>query len=150
MKTLFLLLLPLLLLAQMLQVGDTVKEVSLKSQHDKEYILKKDGMWIICWDKVQTSIANEYFKAFHMPTDVNLIVDLSQAPEGILNLFILPRMRNYEHPILLSYDEAYNLTLPYQENHLTLLSIKESKLLKIEFIEDEKEFKNKLDTSRLK
>lgn len=136
MKTLFLLFLPLLLLAKMLEVGDTANPIMLKSQHDKEYALVKDGMWIICWDKEQTSMANEYFKTFHMPKKVNLIIDLSQAPAGILNLFILPRMRNYEHPILLSYDEVYNVTLPYKENHLTLLYLQESKIQKIEFIED--------------
>jgi hypothetical protein len=135
---------PLFLCAQMIQIGDTIIPVTLKSQHDKEYSLVKDGMWIITWDKETTAIANEYFENAPLAENVNLLVDVSQIPSGILNLFVLPRMKKYRHPILLSYDEAYNVTLPYQEENLTLLSVKNGILTKIEYVKNQEELEKLL------
>lgn len=129
----------------MLQVGDRVNPVKLKSQHDKEHTLVKDGIWIITWDKATTRVANQYFDEHKMPKNINLIVDTSQIPAGIFSLFVRPRMESYQHPILLSFNEKYNLTLPFKEEMLTLLYIKSSKVKKIVYIKDieelEKTFK---------
>ncbi|MBD3824007.1 MAG: hypothetical protein IE916_05810 [Epsilonproteobacteria bacterium] len=144
MKRLIFLLLPLFLFAQMLQVGDAVVPITLTSQHEKEQKLNSNGKWVVTWDKESTRLANEYFAKFHMPRNVQMIVDVSQVPSGIFNLFVLPNMRNYSHAILLSYDETYNATLPYQEGFVTILTIKESKILKIDFAEDEASLKELL------
>ncbi|MBU0720079.1 hypothetical protein KJ877_01915 [bacterium] len=146
MRILFILALALVVFAaaQMLQVGDSVKPVKLKSQHDKQYTLVEDGMWIITWDKKTTGIANKYFEKNHMPKNVNLLVDVSQVPSGIFNLFVLPNMRYYTHAILLSYDELYNVTLPYKENSITLISVKDKNIDSISFVKSEKELKEAL------
>jgi hypothetical protein len=128
----------------MLEVGDSVNPITLKSQHDKEHTLLKDGMWIITWDKEQTKIANKYFENVKMREDVNLIVDVSQVPSGIFTLFVLPNMRDYKHAILLSFNEAYNLTLPYKEGSLTILHIKDKIVSKIEFLETQEELEETL------
>lgn len=129
----------------MLQVGDSIIPIKLKSQHDKEYTLVKDGIWIITWDKATTRVANQYFDEHKIPNNLNLIVDTSQIPSGIFSLFVKPRMESYKHPILLSFDEKYNLTLPFKEDMLTLLYIKDSKVKRIIYIKDidelEKTFK---------
>lgn len=130
----FLLLLPLLLNAQNIKVGDSVIPIVIKSQHDKAYRLIESGMWIVSKEKSTTKIANEYFKNSYMPKDLNLIVDATQVPFGLFDFFVLPRLQNYKHPILLSFDEEYNLTLPYKENHLTLLYIQNRKIIKIEYV----------------
>lgn len=141
MKKLLLLFLPLLMYAGMLQVGDNVQTVELISQHEKKSTLIRDGIWVITWDKESTKIANIYFEKFDMSGNIQMIVDVSQVPSGILNLFVLPRMRGYKHEILLSYDEAYNLTLPYQEDALTILHIKDAKVAQIDFAQNEEELK---------
>ena len=141
MKKLLLLLLPIFLVAKMLQVGDNIKPIEIKSQHDKKHQLIQNGIWIITWDKTSTAIANNYFDTYNMPSNVNLIVDVSQIPSGILNLFVLPRMRHYSHEVLLSYDEVYNVTLPYKEECLTILHVNNKKIQKIEFIKTENELK---------
>lgn len=99
-------------------------------------MLTRDGKWVVTWDKETTRLANEYFAKFHMPKGVQMIVDVSQVPSGIFNLFVLPNMRDYSHAILLSYDEAYNVKLPYQEGFVTILTIKDSKIAAIDFAED--------------
>ncbi|MBU1928123.1 hypothetical protein KKG77_03895 [bacterium] len=144
MKKLFYLFLPLLLSAQMLQVGDFTKPIELVSQHEKKILLLKDGVWVIAWDKESTRLANKYFEAFGMRSDTQMLVDISQVPSGILNLFVLPRMRDYKHEILLSYDEAYNLTLPYAEGAVTVLHLRDAKVEQIDFAQTQEELRTLL------
>ncbi len=143
-KLLLLFILPLYLFAQTLQVGNEVVIKKIMSQHDKEYTLIKNGKWVITWDKITTRTANKFFANNLMAKDTNMIVDVSQAPLGIFEMFILPDMRHYKHPILLSYDEIYNVTLPYKENHITILHIKNKSVKKIEFVKTKAELKQAL------
>ena len=120
----------------MLQVGDSINPIELKSQHDKKYTLVNDGIWIITWGKGTTRIANQYFDEHKMPEDLNLIVDTSQIPSVLFSLFAKPSMKKYRHTILLSFDEKYNLTLPFKKDMITLLYIKDSRVKKITYIKD--------------
>ncbi len=130
--------------AQTLEVSQKIQSVKLKSQHDDEYKLIKSGVWIIAWDKETTSLANSYFDKHKMRDDINLIVDTSAIPAGIFSLFVHPRMKKFKHPILFSFDKNYNLTLPYKEDNLTLLYIKDTKITKVGFIETLKELEEAL------
>ena len=125
----------------MLQVGDFTKPIALVSQHEKKILLFEDGVLAITWDKETTRLANKYFEKFGMKSDTQMLVDVSQVPSGILNLFVLPRMRDYKHEILLSYDEVYNLALPYEENAVTILHLKDGKIEQIDFAQNEEELK---------
>ncbi len=144
MKTLFLLLFSLLLSAQMLEVGEKVQSVALTSQHDQEIKLTENGFWIIGWDKETTALANEYFYKHTMKTDQNMIVDVSQIPSGIFSMFVAPKMQRFSHPILLSYDEAYNLTLPYKDGYVTLLKLQDATIEAIYFVETQEELEKLL------
>jgi hypothetical protein len=139
MNKLLLLLLPFLLSAQMLQITDSVNAVTLKTQHEKSIALLKDGVWVIAWDKETTRVANGYFEKYPMKKNEQLLIDVSQVPSGILSLFVLPRMRGYKHEILLSYDELYNQTLPYKENSVTILRLKDAKVQSIDVAIEEEE-----------
>ncbi len=130
--------------AQMLQVGDRVKQIKLKSQHDKVYTLVNNGIWIISWNKATTKIANRYFDEHKMPDNMNLIVDTSEIPSGIFSLFARPKMKKYKHPILLSFDKRYNLTLPFKADIITLLYVKDTKVRKIIYIKNSQELEKVL------
>lgn len=136
MRFLFILLLPLLLLAESLKVGDTITPLTLESQHEQKVTTLTSGMWIISWDKLSTKSVNHYFEQNQMPNNVNFIVDVSQVPSAIMSLFVLPNMRTYKHDILLGYDEAYNQTLPYQEDMITLLYLKDAKISNILYVKE--------------
>jgi len=138
------LLLPFLLSAQILQVGERINAVTLNSQHEHKTLLMQNGVWVIGWDKETTKMANVYFEKYGMKRSEQLLIDVSQVPSGILNLFVLPRMRGYKHEILLAHDELYNKTLPYKENAVTVLHLKDAKIQSIEFAMDEEELKNLL------
>jgi len=125
----------------MLQVGDAAQPIELVSQHEKKIFLAKDGVWVVTWDKQSTALANRYFEKYGINAQTQMLVDVSQVPSGILTLFVLPRMREYAHQILLSHEEAYNLTLPYKENALTVLRLKNAKVEQIDFAQDEEHLK---------
>ncbi|MEA1918557.1 MAG: hypothetical protein U9N52_01850 [Campylobacterota bacterium] len=144
--------LPIILGAQILQVGDLISPVSLESQHEKRYLIKEEQYWIITWDKETTREANTFIEKYPDILEkyqAVMIVDVSQVPSGIFSLFVKPRMQYYAHPILLSFDTAYNLTLPYQEGKLTLLSLKNKKIRAIDFIDDAVMLKQFLPSKRL-
>lgn len=138
---LILLFLPLLLMAQMLEVGDKVTPLTLDDQFDKPYTIAHERIWVITWDKTTTRHANDFFVKQPLSKRAKekvMIVDVSQTPEGILQMFVLPRMRSHEHPILLSYDAEYNIRLPYKEAHITVLHLDDGEIERIDFAEDER------------
>ncbi len=144
MKTLILLLLPFYLMAKILEVGDTVHPLTLHSQHNKEYNLVENGIWVITWEKSGTRTVNKLFQKEAPHKNIQLIVDLSQAPSGILSFFILPNLRKYSHPVLLSYDEAYNRTLPYKEGFISILYLHNKVIQNIKFVQTQEELKKAL------
>ena len=144
MKILLLLWLPLLLCAKMLEVGEHVEIRTLTSQHEQKIKLVSDGFWIIGWDKETTALANEYFYKHKMKQDQNMLVDVSQIPSGIFSMFVAPKMKRFHHPILLSYDEVYNLTLPYKDGYITLLKLQDATIEAIYFVEAQEELEKLL------
>lgn len=144
MKILFLVFLPFLLCAKMLEVGERVEIRTLTSQHEQKIKLVADGFWIIGWDKESTALINEYFSQHPMRQNQNMLVDVSQIPSGIFSMFVAPKMRRYTHPILLSYDEAYNLSLPYKDGYVTLLHLKDAKIEAISFVKTQGELEKLL------
>ncbi|MEA3372213.1 MAG: hypothetical protein U9Q62_00855 [Campylobacterota bacterium] len=143
-----LLFLPILLFAEMLGVGDRVTPLSVKDQFEKSYKIGSELCWVITWDQATTRHANNYFGKDPSLLDQNLtrmIVDVSQTPSGIMRLFVLPKMRSYGHPILLSYDEAYNFKLPYREDHITILSLDNGVIDSIDFAPDERALSDLLE-----
>lgn len=135
----FTLCLVFMLEAQMLEVSQKVDAIKLNSQHGDEYKLIENGIWLIAWSKETTNIANTYFSKHPMQNNTNFIVDTSAIPSGIFSLFVRPKMKRFKHTILFSFDENYNILLPYKEDKLTLLYIKDAKISKIEFVETLKE-----------
>lgn len=127
--------------AQILQVGNMVKPIQITTQHEKKITLLQNGIWVITWDKESTRVANTYFEKFGIKDNIQMIVDVSQIPSGILNLFVLPRMRDYKHEILLSHDEVYNLTLPYEENAITVMRVQDMNVERIDFAKTQEELK---------
>lgn len=128
----------------MLNVGDEIELKEISDQHGKSHKLKENQTLVITWDRETTAIANNFFDGkSELFTDekVAMIVDVSQTPEGIMTLFVMPRMKSFKHPILLSYDEAFNLTLPYKDEKITLLKVKEGKVEKIDFLNSQEELK---------
>ena len=99
----------------------------------EEVQLNTQKYLLISYDKATTRTANQFLEKKTVE-GLDLVVDVSQTPSGIMSLFVLPRMREYKHNILLSYSEEYNLLLPYKEDAVTLLTLENRKIIKIEFM----------------
>ena len=137
---LLLLLMPLLLAAEMLRVGDAVRPMTLEDQFGKFHRVGNEQAWVVTWDKSTTRLANLFFEQHPALLEQNrtaLIVDVSQTPSGIMSLFVMPRMRSYGHTILMGCDEAYNRTLPYSEGAVTILRLRDGAISEVLFAEDE-------------
>jgi len=101
--------------------------------------LGNEKVWLIGWDRSTTSIANEYaskHKEFLDASNHLVYVDTSQIPAGIYSLFVTSRMESFKHPIMQSFDEKYNKTLPYREGHVTILRLKNRKIISIKFAQN--------------
>ena len=145
MKALFLLFLPLYILADSLHIGDTIVPIILNDQFDKSHTLGNENVWLIGWDKQTTALANAYASNHRAFLDSNkyiVYVDMSVVPLGIYSLFVKPKMKKYTHAIMQSFDEAYNKTLPYKEGHVTVLHVKERRVVSISFIKEIEEFED--------
>jgi len=130
----FLFLLPLLLNASVIKVGDTLISKTLESQYERKHQLVENGLWIISYNKDSSNTVNEYFTKHRFKKDISFIVDAAQIPSILFTLFAKPKMKKYKYPILLSFDENYNLTLPKKEGFITILTIQNSMLKKIEYV----------------
>ena len=142
MRLILLFILPLALLAQILAVGDKIEPRTLEDQFSKKHEVGSEKIWVLTWDKATTRIANDYFEkdpSLLISKEAAMIADFSTIPSGILSLFVMPRMQSYtNHAMLLSFDEAFNATLPYREGYITLLYLADGKIVKIDYAESEK------------
>lgn len=139
MKRILFLFISILLSANIIGVWDEIKPISLKSQHNKQHQLLSDGIWVIASDKENTKLVNEYFKNSHIPTNVNFIMDTTRIPAFLFDIFVLPKIQKYKHTVLLSHDEEYNEALPYKEDFITILFIRNKIVTNIKFINTTKE-----------
>ena len=132
------LMVPVWLFAGVLSVGESVTPMVIHDQFDAPHGVGNEKVWVITWDKMTTRYANTFFDAHPeliAEGKAALIVDVSQTPEGIMSLFVLPRMRSYDHPILLSYDAEANRRFPYEEERVTVLELDGGKITAIRFAE---------------
>ena len=144
MKIIIILSLSLFLYANNIGTWDEVNPIILESQHNKKHQLLSNGIWIIASDKENTKLVNEYFKKSEIPNSVNFIMDTTRIPAFLFDLFVLPKIQKYKHTVLLSHNKKYNATLPYKENFVTILFIKNKIVTRIEFIQNEKALKKLL------
>lgn len=139
MRWLWLLLLPVLLCAQVRGVGEKITERIINDQFDQPRKFGRQQWLVLTWDRSTTFIANQYFdqnKTLLKDGSAAMLVDTSTIPSGIFSMFVLPRLQAYDHPMLLSYDEAFNASLPYREGEMTVLSMKEGVIISIDFLAD--------------
>ncbi len=139
MRLFWILILPILLFGEgILKPGEPVGSKVINDQFGNAHSIGGEHYWIVTWDRATTHDANAYFSydsSLLREKQAALIVDVSQTPSGIMSLFVLPRMKEYLHPILLSHDEVYNRTLPYKEGHITVLTLDKGHIQTITYVQ---------------
>jgi len=132
---------------------DTIKIASSLSQLNsfkfetphgsKVQIPQNSELIIIAFEKDTGRLVNKYLKTkdSHYLTEAHAIyiADIHEMPSIIISLFALPKLKKYEHPIFLYYDDDFQTIIPNKDGKVTLIYIKNKKVTGISFISTQEE-----------
>lgn len=121
------------------KVGDTFAITHLNNQHDQNITIGNNTQKVmVVFDKPQYYDTNQFLETkpnFLKERNIVYINDISGAPSSIFKLFIKPSMQKKPFDILLLRDIEHSKRLNYQDNKITLYSLKNRKIIKIEHID---------------
>ena len=126
------------------EVGDRIIPFTLLDQHDRKFwIDNKTKLLIVTYDKGSTALQNRFLaKKGNTPyledQAALLIVDVSVIPFGIRSLFVLPKLKSFKHPLLLSYDENFSKMFPYKDEHIAIVKVEKRIVKEIFYCNNEK------------
>lgn len=132
------------------KVGQSVMPLDLNDQFGKRYTLKAmPKTLIMAFEKGTGMTVNEYLntqeKGYLAKNKAAFVADISQMPKFITESFALPKMRKYNHTVLLIQDEEQGLNFPYQEDKITVMKFRGNFLTKIDFISTADELKKAIE-----
>ncbi len=138
-KWLFAMLLPVSLLADVLQENGIFPNVKLKDQFEKEVVINAQTKQIII---AFTKAQGETMKAF-LETNPNYLsdnnalymMDATEVPSVIMSMFMMPKFKKYGYSVGLVEDKQTAQTLPKQNDKLTVLSLDNLRIMQIDFKE---------------
>ena len=138
-KWLFAMLLPMSLLADVLQENGIFPNVKLKDQFEKEVVINAQTKQIII---AFTKAQGETMKAF-LETNPNYLndnnalymMDATEVPSVIMSMFMMPKFKKYGYSVGLVEDKQTAQTLPKQNDKLTVLSLDNLRITQIDFKE---------------
>ena len=144
------LLMVLSLMAAPYKVGQSVMPLDLNDQFGKRYTLKAmPKTLIMAFEKGTGTTVNEYLtvqeKGYLAKNKAAFVADISQMPKFITESFALPKMRKYNHTVLLIQDEEQGLNFPYQEDKITVMKFRGNFLTKIDFVSTPEELKKAIE-----
>lgn len=138
-KWLFAMLLPMSLLADVLQENGIFPTLKLKDQFEKEVVINAQTKQIII---AFTKAQGETMKAF-LETNPNYLsdnnalymMDATEVPSVIMSMFMMPKFKKYGYSVGLVEDKQTAQTLPKQNDKLTVLSLDNLRITQIDFKE---------------
>lgn len=120
------------------KVGERLDITTLNNQFDQNISIIKAKKVIVAFDKASYYDIDQFLATkpnFLKANSIAFINDLSAAPSSILKLFIKPSMKKKSYDILLLRDMEASKKLDFKEGKLTIYSLKNGKISKIEFID---------------
>lgn len=100
---------------------------------------------IVSFEKDTGALVNEYLNAqnpdYLQKHNSVFIADIHKMPGVITNMFAIPKLKKYKHPIYINYNEKFEQFVMAKEEKVTLLHIENSIIKKISFIETKDELK---------
>jgi len=132
------LLLPFIMWAEVLKVGDKITPLSLHTQFEKEVTVSLDGVWIVSFDRDSSDRVNHYFTSHDKTDDIMIMIDASDIPSLIFSMFVEDDLRGYSHAILVNFDKNYMAKLPQKKEANTLLYLQKGVIEKIVYVQSER------------
>jgi hypothetical protein len=132
------------------KVGQSVMPLDLNDQFGKRYTLKvMPKTLIMAFEKGTGATVNEYLsaqeKGYLAKNKAVFVADISQMPKFITETFALPKMRKYNHTVLLIQDEEQGINFPYQEEKITVMKFRGNFLTKVDFVSTADELKKAIE-----
>ena len=119
-------------------IGDTLPQITLKDQFDKEFtVSNQDTMIIMAFEKDISVAISDYLKkqpsAFLETHHTKYISDISSMPSLITSMFAMPKMKKYPFSVMLINDD-FGGQFDRQEGKITVYKLKKQKITDIQFI----------------
>ncbi len=132
------------------KVGQSVMPLDLSDQFGKRVSLKMMPKTVVmAFEKGTGATVNDYLnaqeKGYLAKYKAAFVADISQMPKFITESFALPKMRKYNHTVLLIQDEEQGLNFPYQEDKITVMKFRGNFLTKIDFVSTPEELKKAIE-----
>lgn len=139
--------------ADFLNISSTLaklNEFKYVTPHGDEIKIPKDvKLIIVSFEKDTGALVNEYLSTqkpdYLQKHGTVFIADINKMPTVITNMFALPKLRKYKHPIYLTYDEKFEHSVLSKEEKVTLLHIEDSVIKNISFIATKEELKTVIE-----
>ena len=138
MRTLFASLLLAASLCAGAQIGQNFPTPVLPDQYDNFHQIGGDDQRVIVsFEKDISGAINDYLKTkpkgFLFDKRTKYVSDISPMPTVITNMFALPKMRDYDYPVLLIYDEK-GAKLDKRDGQITVYGIDNGVVTSIDYI----------------
>jgi hypothetical protein len=134
-------------LADKLQVGDTVSGFELPDQYGNQHSIKEmPKTLILTFEKRTGGFVNGFLKmqdkSFLKKNNALYIADIARMPMLITNMFALPKMKRYEHTVLLAYEDDFQALYPIEKAKATVIHFdQKGAITEILFVDDEASLK---------
>ncbi len=131
----------ILLIGDVLKIGDTLKPLSLPDQFDTIHTINTNDceVFLVSFSKDTSSKVNDFLEKkendFLEKNKIVYISDIHSMPSFVTSLFALPKMRDYKYKLMLMYEE--NTIFPQSDEALSVIKFKNNKVNSIEFISKE-------------
>lgn len=138
--TLLPLMLPAVATTTEIQVGDMAPALSLKDQHDRPQTTASTGRFLLfSADKDGSNLADAVLEGQTGETleraGLCYVADISGMPAMVTKMFAMPKLRKRPYPVLLGRTPADTLTLPRRSGTVTLIELRDGRVVAIEFLE---------------
>lgn len=139
-----------LIFSEPLKVGDELKLIQYQTQFGDEVTVAPTVSKLIFAAEMEASkIAHSVLESagadYLKNRSAVLVSDIHRMPYFITKFVALPKMKSYIYPIHLIREEGPGDIFPREKGKLTLVSLKNYKVLSIKFISNSGELKEELE-----
>lgn len=123
-----------------LKIGNKVEFALLQDQYANPFP-HEDKMEILLYaDDMETSrdvrdAIGRVESACYEQGQLVFVANVSGMPTLITRMIALPKMRGYGFPIWLDYDGEATEALPLQEDHISIVRVKNGAIISVEFVQ---------------
>ncbi len=131
-------------------IDSRVPPFELPDQFGRDHVVEDmPRVLILAFEKDTGEMVNQYLtrqeKGYLPNQDALFIADIARMPRLVARLFALPKMRKYEHTVLLAYDSAFQESFPRKEGHATVIHFGRTQAIEaIAFVQDDRELEAEL------